>query len=183
MPVVVCLPKQFAMAFSAISFSVVLSEVASSKGIHAKSANEVLGMPLLIQCIHTSSRDGFPTTSTERASLLMIVYITIRLTTKLIECTTSEVLLAILANKVLWMPLSTQRVDSLTSDRLVTSTTTRNECGVEALLAEWSSVSLKEASSFKGTQALGADEVMYMPLPPNGGNTTVKDRFITMSTS
>jgi len=177
------LPEQFAMAFSAVRFAIVFGEVASSKGIHAESTNEMLRMPLLIESIDTSSSDGLSTTRAQRASLLVIVDLTVRLPSKLVESTTRKVLLAVLANKVFRMPLCSQGIDGFTADGLVASSTSRNKRRVEALLAERTSVSLKEAPSFEWTQTLGADEVVYMPLLSNGSDATIKNGFVTVSTA
>jgi len=175
-----CLSKQLAMALLAIRLPSILRESATSKGLHAEGTYKVFRMPLLIQCIDHTSGNSLSTPGAEGTSLLMVVGLAIGLAAILVEGTTSEGFLAILANEVFGMPLVTQRVDAFALDRLITPSTSRAERVVKAVLAVWTSLLLEECTAGEGSQALTADEVVRVPLAVESGDTSSRDWFVAM---
>lgn len=148
------------MAFLAVSLSSVLGESTTSKGTHAERAYEMLRVPLLVQSIHHTSSNCLSTPRTQAPRLLMVVSLAVGLTTILVEGATAEGLLAVVAHKVLGMPLLSQGVDTLTLDRLIAPCTPRTECIVEAPVTVWPSFLLEEGAAREGTETLTTDEVL-----------------------
>jgi len=169
------------VAFLTISLVVVLRKASSSQRIHAEGADKVLRVPLLLESVNTSSSDRLSASGTEGSRLLVIVSLAIRLSSKLEEASSSERLLAVRASKVLWMPLRSQSVDAVSSNRLVATHALRSEVCVKVLLAIRSSIAFVKVSSLKRLQALRADEVIDVPLLSNRGDASIQDWLIAVS--
>ena len=177
----VYLSEQLPMALLAVSLASILRESTTSERLHAEGAYEVLGMPLLVQGVDHASRDGFATPSTQGASLLMVVGLAVWLATVLVEGSSAEGLLAVLAYEVLWVPLLSQSVDALALDGLVAARTPSAERVVEAVLAEGTSLLLEEGATREWTQALAADEVVRVPLTVESRDALASDRLVAVS--
>jgi hypothetical protein len=82
--------EQFAMAFFAISLSIVLCEAATSQCIHTERAHEVFRVPFLIEGIDASASNWFATTCAERSCLLMVMNLTVWFASKFEEAASSK---------------------------------------------------------------------------------------------
>jgi len=176
------LTKELSVAVSAVRFSVVFSETPTCEGIHAKCTNKMLGVPLLIQSVDTTSRDRLPAARAERTSLLMVMNFAVRFSAKFEKSAATETLLAILTHKMLRMPLLTNSIHAFAFDRLIATCATSSKNGMEATLTIGSCITLEKGSTLERLQALGADEMMHMPFFPNSSNTSVQYWLIAMST-
>lgn len=170
------------MAFLTVSLAVVLGEGTAGKRVHAEGAHKVLRVPLLVKGVDTLACNGLAATRAGRASLLVVVHLAVRLASKLVEGTSCKALLAVLAYKVLGVPLLAQRVDALPLDGLVATGALRCIDAVEATLAIWPAVPLKETAVLKRFQALCANEMVDVPLLAQRGDAAIQYWLVTMST-
>lgn len=93
------------MAFLAVCLATVFRKCTASKRRHAERAHEMLGVPLLIQSIDNASSNSFSASRTQASGLLVVVDVTVWLAAVFVKLTAAKGLLAIIADKVLWMPL------------------------------------------------------------------------------
>jgi len=171
------------MAILAVSLAIIFSKAAASQRVHAEGAHKVLRVPFLVESSNTFASDRFSATSTKGARLLVVMGLTVWLPTVLKERSSSKVLLAVLAHKVLWMPLLSQRIDTFAFDGLVAGPTARSKRSIEAALAVGPRVSLVESAVLEGAEALGADEVVQMPFLADSIHTAIQYGLVTMCTS
>jgi len=167
----------------AVRLSSILCKSSTSERQHAKGAYEVLWMPLLVQSVDHTSRDGLATSSTQGASLLVVVGLAVRFAAVLVKGSSAEGLLAVLANKVLGVPLVSQSIDALALDGLIAPCTPGAECVVEAVLAVRAPFLLKECTAREWSQALAADEVVRMPLAIECSDAFPSDWLVTVGTT
>jgi len=156
--------KQFGVAIFAVSFGILLGECATSKWVHTEGTDKVFRVPFLLKSIDTAPSDWLTTTRAQCASLLVVVDFAEWLSIVFIETTISKCLVTVLADKVFRVPRLTQSIDTVTFDGLIARTTLWCKDRVEVLFAIRSAISFKECSSFKGLQALSANEVVHVPL-------------------
>jgi len=113
----------------------------------------------------------------------MVVHLTVGLAAILIERTTSKALLAVLAYEVLRVPLGAKRIDTLSLYRLIARVAARGKYTVKTTLAIRPGIFLEECTALKRLEALGANEVMYVPLSAQGRDAPIENRLITMRAS
>jgi len=143
----------------------------------------VLRVPFLFKSINTSTSNWFSTACTQGTSLLMIVSFAVRFALIFEEASICKRLLAVRANKVFRVPLRSQGIDTIGSDRFLASSAFWCVQTEEIGLAVGTTIFLKEYSSAKGLQALCADKVLYVPLLSQCRNAAVQYGFRTVSAS
>lgn len=175
------LTKELPMTIAAVCLPVVLGETTPSEWVHAKSANKVLGVPLLVKRIDTAAGDSLAASRAERSCLLVVMNLAVWLASELEECAPSKTLLAVLAHEMFRMPLLSDGVDAFALDGLVAPSAPSRKHAVEATLAIRAGVSLEERSTLKRLQALGADEVVHVPFLAQSCYAAVQNRLIAVS--
>jgi len=168
------------VALFAIGLVVVLREGSSGQRVHAEGADKVLRMPLFVEGIDASSRDGLAASRTERSSLRVVVNLAVRLASVFEKGSVDKGLLAVLADKVLGVPLRAKSVDAVSSDGLRARSALGSKDCVKVGLAIGSAVFFKEISRSKGLQALSADEVFRMPLLSQRGDASIQNGFVAV---
>jgi len=170
------------VAFLAVRLIVVLREGATSQGIHAESAHKVLGVPLLVEGIHASSGYRLTTSSTQRAALLMVMNLAVRLSSILKEHAVTEILAAVSTYEMLGMPLLTQGVNAITFHRKLARSTLGGEQVKEIILTVRSTVTFEERCRAEGFQAVSADKMIRVPFPSKGSDAAIDNGTVAVCT-
>jgi len=166
----------------AVRLAAVFRVVPTRQRVHAKSANEVLRVIFLTERGDDFPTQCFATPRTKRIPLLMVMNLAIRKPSELIVRSV-ESLLAMLANKMLRMPLLIHRCQNLSLDNFVTGSAAIPNIVDQVRLAVRKAVLGIELVSPERLVAFGTDEVILVPFLSQGGNTRSSNGFPTVVTS
>lgn len=115
--------KQLLVASVAIRFALVLLESSFTKWRDTEGAHEVLWVKFVPHSCYNPSRNGFVAGSTQRPPVLMVVQLTVGFTFMLVVSSSSKPVLALVANKALYVPLPLECCYHVVHNGLVAATT------------------------------------------------------------
>lgn len=158
------LGEQLLRAGLAVRLALLLDVRGARQGVHAEGAGEVLRVPLLVERRDAPALNGLLAALAQRARLLVVVLLAVRLAADLEERLRAERLLAERASPVLLVPLLAERVHAVAADGLVAGGALWAVYLEKVRLAVGLAVALVEHAARERLQALGADEVVDVPL-------------------
>lgn len=141
----------------------VLLECSLAQLSDAESAHKVLWMELVPHGSDTASGDGLVTSSTQRSSVLVVVYFTVRPSLVLVVCSSTKPIPAFKAHKALNMPLFLKSSDTIVDNCLTTSPALGGKLLIIIFTAVGLALKHMVLCTRKGTVAVHTHKVLRMP--------------------
>jgi hypothetical protein len=157
------LAEEFVKARMTVGLVVLFLECAFVQLLEAEGADEVLRMKLPEHGRDAPTSDGLVATSTERASLQMVMRLAVRQAVQVEEAPGHERTSTFRTDEAIRMPLSVKCGDVIVSDWFIAASTLRREQVEVVLSTVRFSVLLVVAFVAELTSTLGAEEVLRMP--------------------
>jgi len=130
---------------------------------NAECAHEMLRMEFVPHCGDTSPSDGLVTCSTQRPSVLVVMYLTVGSALMLVIRTSTKPILTLKAYEALNMPLFLQRCNTVIDDGLATRATLRGKLLVIVLAAVRFTFKYMVLCASKRTVAVHTHKMLRMP--------------------